>query len=445
MEVLLLNQHLDLTKEVLLCDGAMGTMIQKTGVLKPGNAPELLNLTHPEIIAGIHRSYIEAGSRYIGSNTFGGNRIKLEAHGLTTDKTREVNFAGVRIAREAAASTAGNSGVLVAASLGPTGKMMDPLGDLTFEAAYETFHEQCIVFAEAGADIITVETMSDLRETKAAVLAALAVNLPVIATVSFMENGRLLTGQTPEMVAATLSGFPLLALGTNCGLSAALLKSITEKLVAFSQKHVIVQPNAGKPSLMDNQTVYQESAEEFANACLELVRNGVRIIGGCCGTSPEHIRLLRKLLDYEDFSYQPPQAPDYLVGKSSVTNIATVGDHKAVWRVSFGPGEPLWEDIRKGNLEPFTDQLLEIDPDQYSRIELDGLGLTEADLKFFQELVTIVTTYWPHPISAKLNSDLLIKALLTGTSGRALVIAPAKNSQLIKTIAQFGGISQIAK
>ena len=258
----------DFTKEVLLCDGAMGTMIQKTGVLKPGDSPDLLNLTHPEIISAIHQSYIQAGSKYIGSNTFGGNRLKLEAHDLGGDKVREINFSGVKIAREAARSTS----CLVAASLGPTGKMIEPLGDLSFDVAFETFREQCVIFAEAGADLVAIETMSDIQETKAAILAALEVNIPIIASVSFMENGRILTGHTPEVVAATLSGFPLLALGTNCGLSASLLKSVVQKLLAYSQKPVIVQPNAGKPSLSGNETLYLESTFEYANACLDLVR-----------------------------------------------------------------------------------------------------------------------------------------------------------------------------
>lgn len=429
------NKLLDLKNKVLLCDGAMGTMIQKTGVLKPGEAPELLNITHPEVISAIHQSYIGAGSGYIGSNTFGGNRLKMEAHGLVGDKVRELNFKGVKITKEAAKST----GSLVAASLGPTGKMIEPLGDLSFEAAFETFREQCAIFAEAGADLVTVETMSDLQEMKAAIIAALEVNLPVIATVSFMENGRLLTGQTPEMVAATLSGFPLLALGTNCGLSASLLKPVVQKLLAYSQKPLIVQPNAGKPSLNGNETVYLEPISEYANACLELVRNGVRIIGGCCGTTPDHIRQLKRLLDQAEIDYKPPQAIDYLVGKSSVTNSVTIGD-QAIWRLQLGQDGPLWRELNQGNPDPLIDQLLEINPSQYKLIELDGSNLNEADLQSFRELVSVVTTYWPHPIGAKLNSELLIKALLTRNAGRSYVITDPQNSQLIQSISKFGGI-----
>ncbi len=425
----------DLKNEVLLCDGAMGTMIQKTEALKPGQAPELMNITHPEIITDIHRSYIEAGSQYIGSNTFGGNRIKLENHDITGDTVRDVNFAGVQIAKNAALS----SGALVAASLGPTGKMLEPLGDLSFDAAFTAFREQCAIFAEAGADIVTIETMSDLQETKAAILAALEVNLPVMATVSFMENGRLLTGPSPEMVAATLSGFPLIALGTNCGLSAHLLKPLVQKLVAYSKKPLIVQPNAGKPSLNGSETVYQESPSEFAEASLELVRLGVRIIGGCCGTTPEHIRLLRELLDQTEINSISPGTEDYLVGKSTLMDTVAINNPASIWKLNLGPKEPLWQEICKGNPDPLIDQLLEIDSEQFSLIEIDGIALNHQDIEGFQTLVSAVSTYWPHPIGAKLTSESLIKALLMGNSGRSYVIPPFKNDALIESISKYGG------
>jgi hypothetical protein len=347
----------------------------------------------------------------------------------------------VKIAKQAAQS----SGALVAASLGPTGKMMEPLGDLSFEAAFETFREQCAIFAEAGADLVTIETMTDLQEMKAAILAALEANLPVIATVSFMENGRLLTGNTPEMVAATLSGFPLLALGTNCGLSASLLKPIVQKLLAYSQKPLIVQPNAGKPSLNGNETVYLEPISEYANACLELVLSGVRIIGGCCGTTPDHIRSIKSLLDQVGVvDYQQSPSIDYLVGKNSLVESGTV-DKNAVWRFQLSDDDDLWRQLCQGNSDPLIDQLLEIDSDQYKLIELDGSNLNEANLQSFKELVLIVSTYWPHPIGAKLNSEPLVKALLTGNSGRSYVITDSQDSQIIRTITNFGGINQVLK
>jgi Methionine synthase I (cobalamin-dependent), methyltransferase domain len=428
------HQLVNLEDEILLCDGAMGTMIQKSGILKPGEAPELLNITHPEDISAIHRLYIEAGSKYIGTNTFGGNRIKLETHGLIGEKVREVNFSGVNIAKQAT----GANGALVAASLGPTGKMMEPLGDLSFNAAYETFYEQCKIFAEAGADVVTVETMTDLQETKAAILAALDVNLPVVATVSFMENGRLLSGQTPEMMAATLSGFPLLALGTNCGLSASLLKPLVQKIIAFSQKPVIVQPNAGKPSLNGNETVYLEPVTEYVEACLEMVHNGVRIIGGCCGTTPDHIRLLKKQLDQTKIDYKPINPVDYLVGKNSIIS-AVEFENQKIWSLKLTANEPLWQEFCKGNPDPFIDQLIE-NSHAYDLIEFDCLNLDEANLQCFQELVAVVTTYWSNPFGAKINSESLIKTFLTGNSGRSYVICDSQNNRLIQCISKFGGI-----
>ena len=265
----------------------MGTMLQDSGYLPPGAAPELLNLTHPEAITNIHNAYLAAGAGCIETNTFGGNRLKLESFGLG-DRVNDLNTAGVKLAKAAARGQA-----LVAASIGPTGKMLEPLGDLSFETAYQTFLEQAQILATAGANLIIIETMSDLLELKAAILAALSVKLPVIAAVSFMENGRLLTGTTPEMVAASLSGFPLLALGTNCGLAAKVMQPLVQRLSVYAKVPLIAQPNAGKPGLVEGRTIYNETPQEFASSCLELIRSGARIIGGCCGTTPEHIRLLK--------------------------------------------------------------------------------------------------------------------------------------------------------
>ncbi|MGE5582669.1 MAG: homocysteine S-methyltransferase family protein [Bacillota bacterium] len=426
----------DLTKEILIFDGAMGTMIQRSKLLKPGDSPEMLNISHPDLIQSIHKSYIAAGSKCIETNTFGGNSLKLEAHGLGNEKVRELNTAAVKNAKEAAKS---GTGILVAGSMGPTGKLLEPLGDLTFKAAFNSFKEQATVLAGAGVDLLIIETMSDILETKAAILAAIDLDLPVIATVSFMENGRLLTGQTPEMVASVLSGFPLLALGANCGLSAAGLIPIVAKLLTYSKLPVIAQPNAGKPSLSGDETVYLESPREYADSCLELLKSGVRIIGGCCGTTPEHIKLLTSGLTNIRSGGHRPLASDYLVGKGSLIPVAEISETE-VYRFRPEPQNQLWAALCQGNSDPLIDFLLALDPNQIKVFQIEGPFLTDSDAANFQELLNLLVTYWPNPISAGLNAGLLIEILLTQTPGRTLVMTDSNKPELNRMISRFGGV-----
>lgn len=424
----------NLNQEILIFDGAMGTMLQKSGALKPGGSPELLNLERPEVVRSIHQAYVEAGSKCIQTNTFGGNRTKLQLLGLE-DKIREINMAGVRIAKEAA-----SNGCLVAASLGPVGKMLEPLGDLPFAAAYRIFLEQCRIFAEAGADLINIETMSDIMEAKAALIAALEVNLPVMVSVSFLENGRLLNGFTPEMAAATLSGFPVLALGTNCGLSASQLKPIVQKLIAYSQKPLIVKPNAGKPALIGMETVYRENATEFAFSCLELVKMGARVIGGCCGTTPEYLQILTDTLKNHPVVNLPVKAEDYLTGKSTLLAAATPLTSAEIWELHLRSGDPLLIELSQGRTDSMIDLLLSIDHTQKRAMEINGLDLSEGEADVFQKLVQLLTTYWPHPINAKLHSRVLIEVFLTSTPGRSIVTTGSGDTGTIKTIFTHGGI-----
>jgi methionine synthase I (cobalamin-dependent) len=428
------NQIPDLNREILIFDGAMGTMLQKSGALKPGSSPDLLNLTRPEVVASIHAEYLKAGSGCIQTNTFGGNRLKLERLGLES-KAGEINVAGVIIAQEMAAGKA-----LVAASLGPTGKMIEPLGDLSFAVAYQTFLEQCRFFAEAKADLINIETMTDIQEAKAAIMAALEVRLPVMVSVSFMENGRMLNGFTPEMVAASLSGFPLLALGTNCGLSASALIPIVQKLIAYAQKPLIVKPNAGRPSLMGNETVYRENAAEFAAACLELVKNGVRVIGGCCGTSPEYIKLLADTLQNNPVSHQPIKVDDYLTGKNTMIPGSVPISKSEVWEIKLEPKNGFWNEFCRGNIDPVIDTILNLDPGQNKVMEINGLSLGDSDLDCFQKLIQVLTTYWPNPINASLSSANLIRVFLTNCPGRSVVTADPDNAGLVRAIKTCGGI-----
>lgn len=260
-------------------DGGMGTMLQSGG-MAAGAIPEELNITDPELIRGIHRAYREAGADIITTNTFGANPIKLEGRFTTEEVVR------------AAVENARSSGGLVALDIGPTGALLRPMGDMDFETAYQAFYRTAKAGAEAGADLIVIETMSDLLEAKAAVLAAKdACDLPIFATMTFDENGKALTGADPECMAATLEGLGVYALGINCGLGPGQILPLAERLAAVTSAALLIQPNAGLPSVVDGKTVYDITPEQFGEYSARLAGLGVQFIGGCCGTTPEHIRL----------------------------------------------------------------------------------------------------------------------------------------------------------
>ena len=272
---------------LLLLDGAMGTVLQQRG-LPPGGIPELLNLTDPGLLTSIHREYIDAGSRVIYANTFGANRLKLEKTGKTVD---EVVAAGVAAAKRAAAGTDAR----VALDVGPLGALLEPMGTLTFEQAYDLFREMAEAGTRAGADLAVIETMTDLYETKAALLAVKEnTGLPVFVTMSFDRTGRTFTGCTVASMARTLEALGADAVGLNCSLGPDLLAPLLEELVRNTRLPVIAKPNAGLPDPADGH--YDTDPEAFAAGLARCLDAGVTIVGGCCGTTPDYIRRLAALL-----------------------------------------------------------------------------------------------------------------------------------------------------
>jgi len=267
----------------VILDGAMGTQLQARGLL-PGDTPETWNLSRLGDILAVHAAYIDAGARIVYANTFGANPAKYHADPPLED----VVAAGVALAREAAASSP--HGAAVALDVGPTGRLLKPAGDFEFDAAYDAFAAQIAVGVKAGADLIAIETMGDLYELKAAVLAAKEnSSLPVLATVALGEDGKLLTGANIECVAALLSGLRVDALGLNCGFGPEKMLPFVRRLAGMTSLPIAVKPNAGLPKVVDGRTVFSVDPEEFADGVAALVDAGASIAGGCCGTTPAHI------------------------------------------------------------------------------------------------------------------------------------------------------------
>ena len=266
-------------EQMIFFDGGTGSLLFEAG-LAPGVAPETWNIEHPEVLLDIHRRYFEAGADIVMANTFGANRLKLGDCGYTPE---QVITAAVQIARRAGSG-------LVALDIGPTGKLLAPLGDLDFDDAVDVFAEMVRAGAAAGADVVHIETMSDLYELKAAVLAAKEnASLPVFATVVFDEKGKLLTGGSIACVVALLEGLGVDAIGINCGLGPIQMKELVREMLALTKLPVIVNPNAGLPHAENGQTVYDIDADTFAQTMRDIAEMGAWAVGGCCGTTPEHI------------------------------------------------------------------------------------------------------------------------------------------------------------
>lgn len=268
---------------MLFFDGGMGSLLQERG-LKQGELPETWNLKKPEELIRIHREYLEAGADIVLANTFGANRFKY-------DNLDEIIAAGIANAKTAVRESGKNA--YVALDMGPTGKLLKPMGTLDFEEAVSVYAEVVRAGEKAGADLILIETMSDTYELKAAVLAAKEnSSLPVMATVVFDEGHKLLTGASPENVVALLEGLRVDALGINCGLGPKQMKPIFERLARFASVPLIIMPNAGLPRVENGRTVYDVDPAEFAEDMAEIIAMGAWFAGGCCGTTPAHIRAL---------------------------------------------------------------------------------------------------------------------------------------------------------
>lgn len=288
-------ERLNLHGGPLLGDGAMATMLQDAG-LTGGAPPELWNVDNPEAVQAVYRGYVEAGSHIITTNTFGGTTARLKMHDLQ-DRLTELNAAGVQLARQVADEA---GGVLVGGSVGPTGELLDPLGVMTMDEAAELFAEQVIVMADAGADFILTETMSDLQEVEAAVRAVdQATDLPIVSMLTFDTNLHTMMGVSPKQAVETLASWGVQVIGANCGNGPGEIHTVMAEMAANRPPGVALyaQSNAGLPVLQDDEVIYDGTPEVMADYARQMKDLGIDVIGGCCGTTPVHLRAMRAALE----------------------------------------------------------------------------------------------------------------------------------------------------
>ncbi len=276
-----------LQDNLVILDGGMGTLLQAAG-LQPGELPERWNLTHADEVVAVHRAYFDAGSNVVNTNTFGANPLKFSAVELD-----DIVRAAVTNARCAVAESTGTQPKFVALDIGPTGKLLAPLGDFDFEDAVAAFSAVVRLGVKYGVDLVTIETMNDSYETKAALLAVKEnSDLPVLVSCAFGADGKLMTGASPAAMVALLEGMGADAIGVNCSLGPDALAPVVREYLRYASVPVILKPNAGLPTVVDGKTVYNVAPDAFAQSVAALVHDGVRVVGGCCGTTPAHIRAL---------------------------------------------------------------------------------------------------------------------------------------------------------
>ncbi len=402
----------EIKKNIIIGDGAMGTMLQNYG-LKAGEVPESWNLKHPEKLLEIHKKYIEAGAMLIETNTFGGNRIKLKA-GRLEDKLQEVNRKAVEIAKEAVEDE------YIFGSVGPTGKMMKPYGQLEFAEAVAAFSEQISILVDAGVDVIILETMSDLQELRAAVVAAKEYDIPVIAQMTYSENIFSLTGNTPEVTAIVLDSLKVDIIGVNCTSGFEHTIPVIKRYPKVTDKPLSVFPNAGKPVLKNGETTYPQTPRKFSENVQELLNYNVRIIGGCCGTTPEHIKIMKERLES---------------AKSVKSKIINNKDTKKVFLASSR------EYIKLGKNDEFNISQ-EINEGEKEKKYLQNIS-KNCDLIFldidrldYKNLLSNIK----NPVIIKCSDSNKLTGFLQEYSGKVLVFNSQNNEVLVQIAEKYGAI-----
>ena len=279
----------------ILTEGAMGTMLFAAG-LTQGYSPELWNVEQPDKVAAIHKAYLEAGAQIALTNTFGGNRFRLALHNAQ-DRVEDLNHAAVELLQKVMRNA--ERSVLIAGNIGPTGQVLQPYGEMSFEEARLAFAEQAAALIGAGVDLIWIETMADLEEVRAAVegIRQVSQELPVMTTMTFDTHGRTMMGVTPEKAVTTMASFGATAVGGNCGNGPAEILSVIEKMHTTSPDAILVaKSNAGVPTLVGGRPVYGASPADMAEYAVKVYNAGARIIGACCGSTPDHIKAIAQAL-----------------------------------------------------------------------------------------------------------------------------------------------------
>ncbi|MCD8122587.1 MAG: homocysteine S-methyltransferase family protein [Clostridiales bacterium] len=429
----------EIDRRIVFFDGGMGSLLQTEG-LGPGELPGTWNILHPEVLVKIHRAYLEAGADIVITNTFGVDSLKYNAD--TGFLLEPVIRAAVRNVKEAIRLSGKEA--YVGLDMGPTGKLLKPLGDLAFDDCYALYREIVEIGVSEGVDLIVIETMSDSYETKAAVLAAKeASDLPVFVTVTFDERGKLLTGGSPASIVAMLEGLGVDALGMNCGLGPVQMKGILKDILAVSSLPVIVNPNAGLPRSENGVTVYDIDADEFAATVAEIVDMGARVVGGCCGTTPDHIR---KVVDLCRDKTPKPITKKHRTVVSSFAQAVEIGRSPILIGERINPtGKSKFKQaLRDHNLEYILREGV-TQQDHGAHVLDVNVGLPEIDepsmmVEVVRELQSIIDL----PLQIDTSDPVAMEQALRVYNGKALINSVNGKEESMRTVfplvKKYGGV-----
>lgn len=401
-----------LGKEILIFDGAMGTMLQQYG-LTVGEIPELLNIKEKDKIIQIHKKYIEAGANIITTNTFGANDKKLLNSGYIVEDIIEAAVENAKMACK-------GKNIAIALDIGPIGELIEPMGTLSFEDAYNIFQKQVLQGVKTGVDLILIETMSDLYETKASILAAKEnSNLPIFCTMTFEEDGRTFTGCSIPSMVTVLQGLGVDALGVNCSLGPLELEKIVEEVLKYSQIPVIVQPNAGLPKVIDGKTLYKITPKEFLEAQKRMVNSGVNIVGGCCGTDDKFIKLMAE-------EFKGKKVINKKIEKSTIictpSKIVIVDETKVVGERINPTGKKILKEALKNKdinyiLKEAIDQVEEGADILDINVGLPDIDEGEMMVKVIKEIQSVLDI----PLQIDSNNPEVIEKALRAYNGKAII------------------------
>lgn len=427
-----------LKENVLFLDGGMGTILQKKG-LKAGERPERWNLTHSDVIVGVHKDYFDSGSNVVCTNTFGANSLKYEI-----DELESVIFSAVANARKAQALTKGAQPTWVALDVGPTGKMLAPFGDLSFEEAVETFKATVSLGVKAGVDLVLIETMSDSYETKAALLAVKeTTDLPVFVSNAYSENERLLTGATPEAMVALLEGMGADAIGVNCSFGPEKLSPIVRKYLECASTPILLKPNAGLPKVENGETKYDITEEEFGTIVARLVEEGVRIAGGCCGTTPKHVKALTARAS--GIKVKEISKKEWAV-VSSFKKAVEIGKVPIIIGERINPtGKPRFKEaLREGNLAYAVREGIEQEERGAHVLDVN-VGIPEIDeVATLKKVVTELQAVSSLPLEIDTSNPLAMEQALRVYNGKALINSVScveeSTSKVFPLAKKYGGV-----
>lgn len=428
-----------LGSEWIFFDGGTGSVLQSLG-LKPGELPETWNLSRPDAIKSLHRSYLEAGSHIFNTNTFGANRLKYP------DDLEAIVTAAVRLAQDARREAGREDDAYIALDIGPTGKLLKPMGDLDFEEAVSIFGEVVRIGAEAGADLVLIETMNDSYEAKAAVLAAKEnCTLPVIITCVFDAQGKMLTGGTPESMTAMMEGLGVDALGVNCSLGPEQMLPIVQRLTDCASVPVVVNPNAGLPRSKDGQTWYDVDSVTFAGFMKQIAEMGACGLGGCCGTTPEFIRETVKCVSPLPFR-KPVKRTETRI--ASFSRIITIGQgHRPVIigeRINPTGKKRFKEALKAGDIDYVLDQGLQQEDAGADVLDVN-VGTPEVDEpKLLCEVVTRLQSVIPLPLELDTSDPKAMEGALRLYNGKALINSVNGKEEVMDAVfplvRKYGGV-----